>query len=105
MNETFTSKLGKTRAGPRSRIWIEGKRVAAAGFTPMMKYWAVWTPATLTLFTSPYNEHSYAEERKVSGKGDKPIIDIVGVRVNDTFGAGTHVRVSYGDGVITIRKA
>lgn len=104
MNETFTTKLGTTRSGERSRIWIEGKRVAAAGFTPGHLYFAVWTPATLTLYVAG-QEKEIGEQRKVSGKGDKPIIDIVGERVNHTFGAGTHVRVSYGDGVITIRKA
>jgi len=31
-DNVIVSKLGKTRAGERSRIWLEGKRLAAHGF-------------------------------------------------------------------------
>mgnify|MGYP003662504822 CR=1 FL=1 len=40
--------------------------------------------------------------RKVSGKGDKPIIDITGAQVRETFGHNTHVLASFAAGVIRI---
>lgn len=106
--QVFTSKLGTTRAGTRSRIWLEGARLKAAGFKAGTRYLAVWTDRTLTLTAgaSASGTDENREVRKVSGKDEnaKPIIDIVGQRVIDTFGArAERVRVSYGDGVITIR--
>jgi hypothetical protein len=108
--KTFTSKLGTTRAGPRSRIWLEGQRLIDAGFTPGYHYDAIWTERTLTLIVGeaavravPSNVECL-EQRKVSGKAAKPIIDIVGARVLATFGErAERVSVAYGAGVITIR--
>lgn len=112
-NETSAHKLGKTRAGERSRVWLEGDRLKRAGFTAGKHYTAQWLPATLILRAvgSESAARDYAEGRedaievrKVSGKEGKPIIDIVGARVFETFGArAERVRVSYADGVITIR--
>lgn len=105
--KTFTSKLGTTRAGPRSRIWLEGQRLIAAGFRPGAQYTAVWTERTLLLLLGdgPLPKRvEVAEVRTVSGKDAKPIIDIVGARVAETFGSrAERVSVSYGVGIITIR--
>lgn len=83
--QTITTKLGKTRAGERSRIWIEGERLAAAGFTVGERYDAEWTDTGLTL------RKTYLGKKKVSGKGQHPIIDITGSKVIERFGHGTHV--------------
>ena len=105
----FVTKLGKTRAGERSRIWIEGKRLAAAGFVVGEKFRLVVVPGV------PADAHLPAKagefqlwldpkgERTVSGKGDKPIIDIVGAQVIETFGQhGTHVSAQYVAGLVCI---
>jgi hypothetical protein len=43
---------------------------------------------------------------KVSGKGEKPIIDITGEKVREVFGAlSTHVNVHFARGFITISAA
>lgn len=105
MAETFTAKLGTTRRGPRSRIWLEGKRLTAAGFTPGQQYTAIWTDNALLLMVGVGSlpaRVTHAEERKVSGKGDKPIMDIVGERVTSTFGHGERVKVTYSAGLIRI---
>ena len=64
----------------RPRIWLEGKRLAAAGFERGVRF-------DLTLGTKRYgglllylNEDG-SGKRKVSGKGDRPIVDIVGAEI------------------------
>jgi hypothetical protein len=107
MTEVFKSKLSTTRAGDRTRIWIEGTRLASHGFTCGLRFARKWTPATLTLTLISQKEFDaspLAERGTVSGKGEKPIIDITGAKVAETFGIGTHVAVTYARGVITIRR-
>ena len=64
----------------RPRIWLEGKRLAAAGFERGVRF-------DLTLGTKRYgglllylNEDG-SGKRKVSGQGDRPIVDIVGAEI------------------------
>ena len=105
--DTFTTKLGNTRAGERSRIWLEGLRVASAGFLPGTQFLKAWADGSLvlTVCTSKQFEAAGRDARgTVSGKGDKPIIDIVGQRVRDTF-KGSHVAVRYSWRTITIGEA
>lgn len=107
MTDTFKTKLGTTRAGEKTRIWIEGNRLASHGFACGLKFSRKWTPATLTLAT--IGEAAFAalpssERGTVSGKGAKPIIDVTGQAVFETFGTGTHVAVTYARGLITIKR-
>jgi hypothetical protein len=104
---TFVSKLGTTRAGECSRIWIEGNRLTVAGFLPGMKFAKTFTPKSLLLTViaaAAFDQLPVAERGTVSGKGDKPIIDIVGQAVIDTFTPGTHVAVTYKPGQIIIKR-
>lgn len=105
---TTISKLGKTRRGPHSRIWIEGHYLAAAGFLPGQYYLPVWkasktAPLTLELLR-PDDIISGDAPRKVSGKGDKPIIDITNDDVSRVFGSEyDRVLITFQSGKITIR--
>lgn len=106
--DTFTTKLGVARKVPRSRIWIEGKRLIAAGFTPGRYFAKDWNELsgqlTLTLLTDDAIVSTLP--CKVSGKGEKPIIDITGQNVLDAFGKHCeHVQVRYYAGVILIDGA
>ena len=47
--KTFTSKLGTTRAGERTRIWLEGNRLIAHGFNRGECVHRKWDAAKLTL--------------------------------------------------------
>jgi hypothetical protein len=111
----FRTKLGTAKGVARSRIWIEGKRLVDAGFT-VGKYFAK-TPTfggageprtleTLELELLRANDVTNTAPCKVSGKGDKPIIDITGEFVRQHFGSrGTHVEVTFEKRLITIRPA
>jgi hypothetical protein len=106
--ETFETKLGKTsKAGERSRIWLEGKRLVAFGFTTGALFARDWDDKGKVLQLHLISEERFAElpradKGTVSGKGDKPIIDIVGTRVNAMFGRSETVKVHFVHGVITI---
>lgn len=111
---TFETKLGKSKAGERSRIWIEGARLVAAGFKPGDHFFACWYAGdrkhtgSLTLYRSAKRipavpRPTDSEERKVSGKAERPIIDIVGQRVHSYFGKRTKVIVEFDSSRIYIR--
>jgi hypothetical protein len=105
MNTELQTKLGTARRVERSRIWIEGKRLTAAGFAVGRYFIAEWQDKVLTLTLLDADTIIADAPRKVSGKGDKPIIDITGAQVRETFGHGTHVLASFAAGVITITEA
>jgi len=101
-DDTFVAKLGKTRAGDRTRVWLEGNRLADAGFKHGKRYLKVWDEKSRTLTLSlfaPGNDGAV-----VSGKPDRPVIDITGQRVAATFRT-THVAVTYAKGTIKIGEA
>ena len=47
--DALTTKLGTARRVERSRIWIEGKRLTAAGFAVGRYFIAEWQGEALTL--------------------------------------------------------
>jgi hypothetical protein len=101
---SFTTKLGTTRAGERTRIWIEGKRLVDHGFTVGKRFTRMWHKGALTIIVcseTVFAKHAVSERGTVSGKGEKPIIDITGAKVAATF-TGTHVDVAYSKGTIVI---
>lgn len=61
--------IGQNRGKPR--LWIEGKFLLEAGFTPGLRY----------NFSFDQFWLDPKGTRKVSGKGDRPIIDISGAAV------------------------
>ena len=107
MTTTFTTKLGTTRAGPRTRIWIEGQRLLDAGFVPGMCFTKTWNDVTgkltLACITAAYAAQlPRAVVGRVSSKGTKPIIDITGAKVAEFFGQGETVNVLYRPNTIII---
>lgn len=104
----ITTKLGTARRVPASRIWIEGARLTAHGFTPGQYFAATWQPGphprvTLELLT-PDSIVSTAPH-KVSGKGSKPIIDLTGSEVRECFPNCSHVLARFAPGLIVISFA
>ncbi|UGY23778.1 hypothetical protein HU675_0038500 [Bradyrhizobium septentrionale] len=105
--EQFVTKLGKTRAGDRTRIWIEGKRLTEHGFKVGDLFAKHWNEKHRELVLSkihPRTTEMMKRESygKVSGKGEKPIIDITGAKMQATFGLFESVVVTYDRGSIRI---
>jgi hypothetical protein len=107
--ETFISKLSRTRAGERSRLWLEGARLASAGFKPGDKFLKHRDPDAHTIKLVRCTEKTFADVPRdlrgtVSGKGEQPIIDLVGAQITGTFRT-THVQVAYTPRAITIMES
>ncbi len=80
---TVTRKIGQNRGRPR--VWLEGSVLVEAGLAPADYYKLSIEADRLNLsYTGTQKEKGY---RKVSGKLDKPIIDILGKALEQAFGA------------------
>jgi len=100
MIEIFTSKLGHHRGG--RRIWLEGKRLDRAGFRAKETYYVrSWHESEPSLVLAAC-EADQPGARRVSGKGDKPVIDITGQQVAKVFAGFDHVAITYMDNLILI---
>jgi hypothetical protein len=101
--------LSTNRGVAHSRIWLEGQRLKAAEFRYGRRFKVEWTPATVTLTLVSDGEAPQGRAKgygRVSGSVDRPVIDIVGAQVVETFSkAGDNVSVTFALGVITIRRA
>ncbi|MAK37673.1 MAG: hypothetical protein CMC15_16055 [Flavobacteriaceae bacterium] len=100
------TKLGKNKGLERSRIWIEGTRLTDAGFHRGEYYLAEYEGDALILSLiddETVIDFGAIQPRKVSGKGDHPIIDITGKAVKEFFDGSEYVEVDYEKGVIVIR--
>jgi hypothetical protein len=95
------TKIGPAHSVPHRKIWIEGKRLTAAGFHVGTRYRREETAEGLTLTRDD------SGPLKVSGKVEKPIIDTSGSIVPRGFPSTeenpvTHVSVTFGAGIITM---
>lgn len=72
----------------RARIWLEGKRLTAAGFAVGSRFNIEVIEGALVLRLDA------SGSRRVSGKGERPIIDISGGSC-DPFVTGDAVQVDY----------
>lgn len=96
------SKLTDHRGN--KRIWLEGKRLAACGFTVGSQYYAeIVSAGEIRLILNHVNS-----DRKVSGRKRKgqteatPIIDICSAEVTKALGTATRIRAVFTQGKITI---
>jgi hypothetical protein len=68
--QAFTRKIGKNRG--RSRLWIEGAHLTAAGFAAGDKWQMEKNSTGFDIVRAADGS------RKISGTADRPIIDIAG---------------------------
>lgn len=104
-------KIGVNKG--RRRIWLDGQKLADAGFTGGTIYDCIVTHGEITcvipepgdrLPTIPPPEGTVVRQRKVTGRPDgKPIIDLLGRDVDLAFPEGDHIKVKFEPGRITIR--
>ena len=91
-------KIGTNKGRPR--IWIDGARLAAAGFTPGTHYKCDAQPGAIVL---TLDLDCDGRTRKVSGRPDgKPIVDMLGSDVETAFPGVSYVLVQFRPGRITI---
>ena len=95
---TFTRKRGMNRGKPR--LWIEGKHLTEAGFRKGDRIALRFVTQRVAVIEKTTNGN-----RTVSGKGDSPIIDIVGDALR-AFGTMDRVRIDYrpGHGILWLTE-
>ncbi len=113
-----TYKIGTNKGRPR--IWIDGKRLADAGFTGGTYYTCIPTFGKITCqkYFSASLEDAVVWEtmqavvevdggrvRKVTGRPDgKPIIDLLGADVEAAFPGGKRVKATFFPGKLVIER-
>ena len=93
---TFTLKSG-TNKGNR-RIWIEGDRLASAGFNRGTVLYRSMTGSTMTLSTVPAD----GRKHRIAGTADRPILDLCGKWVSEFIGGHSHFTATVTADTITI---
>lgn len=105
MAKTFTHKLGKTRAGDATRIWLEGQRLIDHGFFYTAQCERRWLDGRLIIRVVDdvaFAELPRANRTTVSGSDKRPVIDIVGLQVREAFPTG-RIEATWSQGRVTIR--
>ena len=90
----YNYKLGHHRGG--RRVWIEGKRLPAAGFVRGVRYEKLVQTNKITLTAGEVGRFG------VAGTDTRPIIDISGQAVAAIFAGHDRVNVIFQAGRITI---
>lgn len=109
---THVHKIGTNRG--KRRIWLDGPRVNAAGFTPGTRFacrarigdGTLGGNIIMKILDEGVTPADGWHVRKVSGRaGGKPIIDLIGRIVEDTFPGAERVTVTFGGGMICVWPA
>lgn len=104
---TQTTKLFKSRAGERSHIWLEGKKLVDHGFFGHLPYSRLWYRDRLVLVAKGHPLSSEGvtlmqEAKVVMTQRQNAAIRIESKRVQDMFGNFSDVKVTFEPGRITI---
>ena len=106
MSKTFEHKLGKTRAGDGTHIWLEGQRLIDHGFTYRAQCERRWLDGRLIVRVvrdaAAFDELPRANRTTVSGSDGRPVIDIVGLQVRAAFPTG-RIEATWAQGRVSIR--
>lgn len=94
----FKTKLGTNKGLQRSRVWIEGKRLTESGFYRGALYNREYGKTSIILTLSE------SGSLRVSGKADKPIIDMTGKSVSLWFEGYESAFVYYARNQIIIKR-
>lgn len=93
----WTRKAGQNRG--QRRVWLEGARLVDAGWTRGTRFSRTVTDGTIFLHACSEQEFSELRARArgtVSGKGDKPVVDLNGQWLTKFLGTADRVRVAAG---------
>jgi hypothetical protein len=99
-------KLGTSRAGELSRLWLEGPRLIEAGFKHKLGFKRTVSENKMVLEivnARAWEELPRSQKGTVAGSPDRPIIDITGSAVVEAFNRGfEQVTVNYLAGRIVV---
>jgi hypothetical protein len=80
----------------QARVWLEGKELSDHGIKRGMKFFRTTNVYEgVLVVTFDKKTCSFKTNGTVSGKGDKPIIDMTGKWLTEFFGKATHFTATY----------
>ncbi len=103
----FRTKLTPLKGIPRSKIWLEGKKLTEHGFGHKQAYIVTPDDTQVTIYLDAVGEDDFipTKPRYVAGTPDRPIIDLGNKTVAKIYEGHTHVDCEFANGSITIRAA
>lgn len=101
MQALSIARLGADKRG-NPRIWLEGKHLARAGFTPAARYELIIDEEqrAITLRLAANGERLVS--RKMRGATELPVIDLANSRLLEPFEGLENVTVRFSEGAVTI---
>lgn len=97
---TKTVKIGANRGA--HRLWLEGSWLVGFGFVRGAEFNAIVEDGRLVIRLGKSDK---VRSRKVSGKGDRPIIDIVGEILTPLAGKSLTLTATHGRLVVSVVEA
>ncbi|AXK43973.1 DNA cytosine methyltransferase [Erythrobacter aureus] len=101
MQALSITRLGTNKRGS-PRIWLEGRRLASAGFKPASRYEISIDPKAraLTLRVTANGERLVS--RKVRRDEELPVIDIANSKMLELFDGLESLKIRFADGAVTL---
>ena len=99
----ITAKTTAKQTARAVRLWVEGAKPAASGFTPNATYSITYGDGFIAL-TLDHNGSRRVTKATRNGKA-RPIIDLHSAEVAAVFSGGTSIEVAYLDGSIMFTEA
>jgi len=99
----ITAKTTAKQTARAVRIWIEGAKPAASGFTPDASFSITHGDGFIILTLDPNGSRRVTKATR-NGKA-RPIIDLHSAEVAAVFAGGTSIEVAYLDGSIMFTEA
>jgi DNA (cytosine-5)-methyltransferase 1 len=101
MQALSIARIGSDKRGT-ARIWLEGRRLANAGFVPAARYEISIdeTSKSITLSLAANGERMVS--RKMRGEAELPVIDLANGRLLETFDGLETVKIRFEDGAVVI---
>lgn len=72
----------------KRRLWLEGRKLARAGFEPGQKFRLTWDPEINKVILTFDEDGNHRVSRKERNGKEIPIIDVLGNQLDDLFGEG-----------------
>jgi len=99
----ITAKTTAKKTARAVRLWVEGAKPAASGFTPDASFSITHGDGFIALTLDPNGSRRVTKATR-NGKA-RPIIDLHSAEVAAVFSGGTSIEVAYLDGSIMFTEA
>lgn len=101
MQALTIARLGSNKHGT-PRVWLEGRRLVAAGFVPAARYEISVDVAARAITLRLAANGARLVSRKTRGETELPVIDIANAKLFEPFDGLESVKITFSAGAVTI---